>query len=102
MPLAHCSGVAAPSKWRDSGGGCVMVGCGRSASLFGKVLGSLPEGLTEPNRTLPSALAPSEPAYHASTMAAGASTQGMVTGEPLSITTMVWGLAAATAAMSAS
>ncbi len=36
-----------------------MVGWGRSASLFGKVLGSLPLGLTEPKRTLPRALAPS-------------------------------------------
>ena len=42
-----------------------MVGCGRSASLTGKVTGSLPLGLTSPNRTLATASDPRLPAYQA-------------------------------------
>ena len=79
-----------------------MVRCGRSFSESGKVLGSLPLGFTEPKRILPTASAPALPPNQASRIAAGASTQGIVTGLPVSSTTMVWGLAFATAAISSS
>src|SRR5437588_5717707 len=70
-----------------------MTGCGRSASLFGKVMGSLPVGLTFPTRTLANALCPALTAYHASTTAATLSSHGMVTAVPVSSTTIVRGFA---------
>ena len=65
-------------------------------------MGSLALGLTSPKRMLATASAPLLPAYQASRMAETLSTQGMVTAVPVSSTTMVWGLAAATASMRAS
>ena len=49
------------------GGSGGMTGCGRSCTLFGNVMASLPDGLTSPTSTLASALCPELPAYHAST-----------------------------------
>src|SRR5277367_238564 len=102
MPAARCAGETGPEKFSDLGGGFTIVGCGRSSTLLGKVFGSLPLGFTLPKSTLPTAFAPSLPAYQASRIAAGASTQGMVTGLPVSSTTIVFGFAAATAATTAS
>ena len=79
-----------------------MTGCGRSCSLFGKVMASLPDGLTSPTRTLASALCPELPANQASTTPETLSSQGMVTAVPVSSTTMVWGFAAATCSINAS
>ena len=59
-------------------------------------------GITDPNNTLPTAFAPSLPANHASRIAAGALTQGMVIGFAVSSTTIVCGLAAATCAIKSS
>jgi hypothetical protein len=71
-----------------------------SSFRTGNVNGSLPEGLTLPNKTLARALPPASPGYHASIIAATLSFQGIRIGLPLSITTMVCGLAFATASTS--
>src|SRR5664279_1311133 len=84
------------------GGGCVTVVCGKSATLSGKVMGSLALGFTSPNKMLATASAPLLPAYQTSSTPLTLSIQGMVTAVPVSSTTMVRGLAAATAVINAS
>ena len=66
------------------------------------VSGSLPDGLTSPNKIRASARPPSWPGYHAWSMARTFSRHGMATGLPVSSTTIVLGLADATASMTAS
>src|SRR5580704_6125873 len=84
---------------RDPGGGCTRFGWGRSASLLGKVTASLPVGFTDPVKMFASASAPRIPGYQASTTPATLSIQGIVAGLLVSSTTMVFGLAAATASI---
>ena len=79
-----------------------MPAVGRSASLRGKVTGSRPEASTLPNSTRAIALPPSEPGYQASSTAPTRSLHGVSTGPPLTITTAVFGLAAATCSIRAS
>src|ERR1017187_2157768 len=79
-----------------------MVGWGRSATLAGNVIGSLPDGLTAPNRILAMASAPFCPGNQASSTALTFPSHGITCAPPFSMTTMVWGFAAATAATSAS
>src|SRR6202166_5272283 len=78
------------------GDGITSRGCGKSASLRGKVIGNLPLGFTSPNRMLATASAPLLPAYHASSTPLTLSIHGMVTAVPDSITTIVRGFAEAT------
>ncbi len=59
-------------------------------------MGSLAVGLTSPKKMLATASAPLLPAYQASSTAHTLSSQGMVTAVPVSSTTIVCGLAAAT------
>src|SRR5271170_7064434 len=73
---------------------------GVSSFRRGNVNGSLPEGSTLPNRTLASAAPPASPGYHASMIAATLFFHGIRIGLPLSITTIVCGLAVATASTS--
>jgi len=61
----------------------------------------LPDGLTSPNSTAAIASPSSWPGYHASSTAATESSQGIVTADPVFSTTIVLGLAAATAAINA-
>src|ERR1019366_1347760 len=86
----------------DSFGGFTKVGCGKSASLLGKVIGSFALGFTSPKRTLATASAPRLPGYHASRMPATWPAHGIVTGLPVSSTTIVYGFAAATLAIKSS
>src|ERR1700690_315606 len=83
-------------------GGAGMTGRGRSATLRGNVIGSLPEGLTSPKRMLAMAAAPRWPGNQASSTALTLLIQGIAWAPPDSITTMVCGLAFATALTSAS
>jgi hypothetical protein len=69
-------------------------------SLRGKVMGSLPDGLTSPNSTEAMALPLSCPGYQASITPATLSSHGMSTGPPVLSTTIVAGLAFATASIS--
>ena len=66
------------------------------------MIGSLPEGFTLPNRILAIACPPLMPGNQASSTALTLPSQGMICAPPFSITTMVCGLATATAATSAS
>ena len=70
-------------------------------ALVGKVTGSRPDGSTSPYRRAATAVPSSSPGYHPSSTPATDPSQGMSTGPPLFMTTTVWGLAAATAAMRA-
>ena len=65
-------------------------------------MGSLPDGFTSPKSRLATTLPSSSPGYQASRIAGTWSIHGMSTGAPLLSTTTVRGLAAATAATSAS
>src|ERR1035438_5924440 len=80
-------GCAGPAIWER----------GKSASLLAKVTGSLADGFTSPNRTLAIASPPPIPGNHADTIPPTLSDHGMLTGPPVSSTTMVCGLAATTA-----
>src|ERR1700683_5685232 len=77
-------------------------GRGVEARSTGKVIGNRPDGLTRPAMISAMATAPAWPGYQACKMAFTESRQGMATGLPVSSTTTVFGLAAATAAISAS
>jgi hypothetical protein len=68
----------------------------------GKVTGSRPDGFTAPVRISAMAWPPAWPGYHASTIARTRSRQGIITGLPVSSTTIVLGFAAATASITAS
>src|ERR1700749_3712962 len=83
-------------------GYCAGVFAGTSLAWTGKVSGSLPDGSTLPNSTSATASPSSSPGYQASTMPATLPTHGISTGAPDLSTTMVFGLAAATASTSAS
>src|SRR5690242_10474840 len=78
------------------------VDVGVSASERGNVIGSLPVKFTSPYSSRASAVPCCWPGYHASTTAFTSPSHGIVTALPDSRTTTVFGLAAATAAMSAS
>src|SRR5271165_5805574 len=84
------------------GGGLITVVCGRSATLRGNVMGSLALGFTSPNKMFATASAPLLPAYQTSRTALTLSIHGMVTAVPVSNTTIVLGLAAATCAIKSS
>lgn len=73
---------------------------GTAFSVAGNVIGSLPAGSTLPNTTSLIAPPSSSPGYQASTTPLTWLIQGMSTGPPVSSTTTVFGLAAATASMS--
>src|SRR5512140_210070 len=75
---------------------------GVELELAGKVIGSLPDGFARPVRSRAVAAPPSCPGYHISSTAGTESSQGMSTGWAVFRTTIVFGLTAATAAMSAS
>ncbi len=77
-------------------------GRGSCSALAGKLIGRRPDGSTSPNSTLAIASPPLAPGYQASSSAPTLPAQGMSTGLPVSNTTMVCGLAAATASISAS
>ncbi len=79
-----------------------ITGRGNWLTLAGNVTGSLPEGFTSPNRILAIACPPCMPGNHASSTAFTLPSHGKTCAPPFSITTMVCGLAAATAATSAS
>src|SRR5207244_4782448 len=66
------------------------------------VTGSLPDGLTAPNSTSATALPSSSPGYQACRIAGTWPTHGIRIGPPVLDTTIVRGLAAATADTSAS
>src|SRR5262249_52728242 len=77
-------------------------GCGRSASERGEGTGSRAEGVGAPERIPASAPAPRVPGYQGASTAPTRPTHGIPTGPPVSNTTHVRGLAAATAFTSAS
>src|SRR5215469_11668256 len=95
MPSEYCTSVPFP-------GNCAVVLAGTWLRLAGKVTGRCPLGSVWPNRTLASAVPLAWPGYQASSTAATWDSQGIATGAPASITTIVCGLAAATAWMSSS
>ena len=96
IPSRHQLSVTSPPARAAAGGIPGTVRWGRSASLFGKVTGSLPEGSTLPKMMLAMASPPRIPGNQASRAALTLPNQGMVTGPPVSSTTMQCGLAAAT------
>ena len=83
--------------WPLAPGNSAGVVAGTWDRLAGKVTGRCPEGLTAPNRTAAAAVPSTCPGYHCSTMPATLFAHGMVTAEPVLSTTIVLGLAAATA-----
>src|ERR1700742_3098136 len=93
MPSEYCTFPPVP-------GHCAVVAAGTSARLLGKLTGSLPDGFTSPNSTAAMALPSSWPGYQFSSTPATELRHGMVTAEPVLSTTMVFGLAAATAEIS--
>src|ERR1700734_2839785 len=80
-------------------GHCAVVCAGTWLRLLGKVSGSLPDGSTVPKISAAIAFPPSCPPYQFSNTPATELSHGMTTGEPLLITTIVCGLAAATSAI---
>src|SRR3954453_14501376 len=80
----------------------LLPAVGRSFSEGGDVRVRLAAGVTSPNRPAAIALPSSWPGYHASKSDLTFGSHGMVTGPPVLSTTTVFGLASATAAMSAS
>src|SRR6478672_10708625 len=78
-------------------GYCDWVLVGRSACDFGNVCGSLPDGFTSPNRSAAIALPSSWPGNHAWSTLFTWPSQGISIGPPVSSTTIVFGLAPATA-----
>ena len=80
-------------------GHCAVVCAGTWLRLAGKVTGSLPDGLTVPKIKAAIAAPVSPPPYQFSNTPATELSHGMTTGEPLLMTTMVCGLAAATSAI---
>src|SRR5215469_8391607 len=87
MPSEYCT-------WLPFPGNCAVVLAGTWLRLAGKVTGRWPPGSVWPNSTLASDVPLLWPGYQASSTAA--------TCAPASITTTVFGFAAATASMSAS
>ena len=83
-------------------GHCWIVLEAASRSFAGNVIGSLPEKLVAPNNRRATALPSSWPGYHASATAWMLLSHGIRTGPPSLSTTIVRGLAAATAKTSAS
>src|SRR3954447_15185121 len=81
-------------------GHCAAVCAGTSPSEAGNVTGSLPDGLTSPNSSEAMAVPYSWPGYQLSMIPRTDEAHGMVTAEPLSTTTTVFGLAAATSVTS--
>ena len=80
-------------------GHCAVVCAGTWLRLAGKVTGSLPDGLAVPKISAAVAAPVSPPPYQFSNTPATEFSHGMTTGEPLLITTMVCGLAAATSSI---
>jgi len=83
-------------------GYCAGVCSGASASDAGNVIGSRPEKFTSPYSNWASAVPCWSPGYHASMTPLTWLNHGIVTAVPVSSTTIVFGLAAATAEISAS
>src|SRR5579863_5445347 len=77
-------------------GHCAWVWAGTWLRLDGNVTGSLPEGLTVPKISAAVAAPVSCPPYQFSNTPATELSHGMTTGPPLLMTTIVFGLAAAT------
>src|ERR1700722_10452158 len=77
-------------------GHCACVCAGTWLRLDGKVTGSLPDGSALPKISAAVAAPVSPPPYQFSNTPATLFSHGMTTGEPLLITTMVFGLTAAT------
>src|SRR5580698_7741191 len=77
-------------------GHCAAVCAGTWLMLDGKVTGSLPDGSAVPKISAAIAAPVSCPPYQFSNTPATELIHGMTTGEPLLMTTMVFGLAAAT------
>src|SRR5215469_2194997 len=90
MPSEYCTLPPVPGHW-------AVVLAGTCDSEVGKVTGRCPEGSVLPNRTLAMAVPSSWPGYQASRTPLTDDSQGMVTAEPELMTTIVLGLAAATA-----
>src|SRR5260370_42002229 len=78
-------------------GHCAAVLAGTWDSDCGKVTGRCPDGFALPNSSAPMAGPSCWPGYQASSTPATEPSHGMVTAEPVLSTTMVCGLAAATA-----
>src|SRR6266699_2110805 len=95
MPSEYCT-------WLPFPGNCAVVLAGAWLRLAGKVTGRCPPGSVWPNRTLASDVPLLWPGYQASSTAAAWGSHGIATGAPASITTIVFGFAAATASMSSS
>ena len=73
-----------------------MVGCGKSASLSGKVMGNLALGIHIAKQHIGDCIRAAAACVPGFQDALTCSAQGMVTGLPVSSTTIVCGLAAAT------
>ena len=78
-------------------GHCATVDTADLAIEVGKVTGRWPDGSTSPVSTAAMAAPSSSPGYQSSTTARTLESQGMTTGPSVLRTTMVRGLAAATA-----
>ena len=90
MPSEYCTVPFWPGHW-------AAVLAGTWASDCGNVTGRWPDGSAVPNSTAPIAAPSSWPGYQASSTPATEDSHGMVTAEPVFSTTIVCGLAAATA-----
>src|ERR1700751_3709225 len=91
--------MSTPALWvtpADVPGHCAVVCAGTWLRLAGKVTGSLPDGLTVPKISAAMAAPVSPPPYQFANTPATELSHGMTPGPPLLITTMVFGLAAAT------
>src|SRR3984885_2198134 len=95
MPSEYCTVLPLP-------GNCAGLLVGIWLRLAGNVTGRWPLGLVWPNRTLAREVPLVWPGYQASSTPATWDSHGMATGAPASITTIVCGLAAATAEISSS
>src|ERR1700712_4786914 len=83
-------------------GNCAAVWTGWVFSLVGKLIGSLPDGLTSPNSTSATAEPCSCPPYQASMTEDTLLNHGVNTGPPVARTTTVCALTLATASISRS
>ena len=97
-PRRSRSSPPCPTACRGRGGRAAGSARGRR----GSVIGSRPDGLTAPVSTSAIACPPAWPGYQAATIARTSSRHGIATGLPVSSTTTVFGLAAATASITAS
>src|ERR1700761_7923758 len=89
-------------EWLSTPGYCAGVFSGPSDSSTGNVTGSLPDGFTSPNSRSLTTWPSSWPGNHVSSTPGTDDSHGMVVGPAVCSTTTVCGLAAATAATSAS